>query len=184
MSAALTSTLFRLNSVVVFCTVVWQDWRLFVTLCPTSCVLVCFWAGVSESDTLLTSRLLSLPSSPVRVCTCLRACACTVGPSVSGYDDTPGDNPPADAADPPAAGPEPPAAPGAPAAATGPHVTAGTTHTTHRPHYQPSSTNSNAHGRFHIYSTIKLTSVEPPLRHCTPECVCTAGACPTSQDQV
>ena len=90
------------------------------------------------------------------------ACACTVGPSVSGYDDTPGDNPPADAADPPAAGPEPPAAPGAPAAATGPHVTAGTTHTTHHhPHYQQSATNSNAHGRFHIYSTIQLTSVEP-----------------------
>lgn len=47
------------------------------------------------------------------------------GSSFSGYDDTPGDNAAADAADPPAAGPEPSAAPGSPPAAAGPHVTAG-----------------------------------------------------------
>lgn len=47
------------------------------------------------------------------------------GSSFSGYDDTPGDNSAADAADPPAAGPEPSAAPGSPPAAAGPHVTAG-----------------------------------------------------------
>lgn len=50
------------------------------------------------------------------------------GSSFSGYDDTPGDNSAADAADPPAAGPEPSAAPGSPSAAAGPHVTAGEVH--------------------------------------------------------
>ena len=88
-------------------------------------------------DTMFNGFVFLSPFLGVCVCVC-------PGASVRGYDDTPGDHSPADAADPPAAGPEPSAAPGPPAAAAGPHVATGTrsytkhthTHTPMRAHAQ------------------------------------------------